>query len=65
MKQAKPRKAKAPVNVPMVFPHPFWERVLTMRDTKPQTFAIFSPGFKLSAATYEVQRDRRALQLAA
>jgi hypothetical protein len=51
MKQTtKPRKPKAPVNVPMVFPHPFWERVLTLRDTKPQTFALFSPGFKLSAA---------------
>jgi len=67
MKRAKrPRRERKPApNVPMRFPHPFWERVLRLRDHRPATFALFSPGFKLSAATYEEQRARRALKRAA
>ncbi|HEX8071074.1 MAG TPA: hypothetical protein VF546_14050 [Pyrinomonadaceae bacterium] len=49
----------------MRFPCAFWERVLWLRDARPATFALFSPGFKLSAAAYEQQRDRRAERKAA
>jgi hypothetical protein len=59
------RKRKVEPNVPMVFPHPYWERILWLRDHRPTTFAVFSPGFKLSASVYEQQRDRRRLKAAA
>jgi hypothetical protein len=59
------RKRKVEPNVPMHFPCEFWERVLWLRDHRPATFALFSPGFKLSADVYEQQRDQRRLKAAA